>query len=90
MTETDRLLDHLIEECAEVIQRVTKAKHFGLYEIQPGQELNNMQRIIYELNDVAAVADLLDPAWMDDTMIDAKKVKVEHYTNYSRELGVVE
>jgi len=49
------LLTLLSEECAEVIQRVTKALRFGLDEVQPGQHLTNAERILQEFADVQAV-----------------------------------
>ena len=88
MDRTDHLLDILIEECAEVIQRATKAKRFGLLEIQPEQALTNERRIVYEVNDVVAVADMLfGSSWEDPEMIIAKKRKVEHFLQYSKEQG---
>lgn len=58
----NELLDHLIEECAEVIQRVTKAKRFGLAEVQEGQTLTNAERIAMEAGNVVAVLDALTDA----------------------------
>ncbi|MDE4297051.1 hypothetical protein PXK56_17840 [Phaeobacter gallaeciensis] len=49
------LLDLIIEECAEVIQRVTKMKRFGVKEIQPGQDFTNAERLSHELGDLSAV-----------------------------------
>ena len=46
------LLEILIEECAEVQQRATKALRFGLAEVQPGQMLNNAQRMAEEYGDL--------------------------------------
>ena len=90
MTREEHLLDILIEECAEVIQRTTKAKRFGLTEVQPEQSLSNLQRIVYELNDIAAVADMLTQgSWMDERMIDAKRTKIEHFLEYSKECGTL-
>jgi len=66
MTREEHLLDILIEECAEVIQRVTMAKRFGLLEVQPAQELNNQQRIILEFCDLAAVVEMLFGVGCDD------------------------
>jgi hypothetical protein len=51
------LLEILIEECAEVQQRATKALRFGLAEVQPGQPLNNAQRMAEEYGDLREVAD---------------------------------
>lgn len=90
MTRTEHLLDILIEECAEVIQRATKAKRFGLLEVQPEQEQNNLERLIYELNDVVAAADMVEPGWMHEGMIDAKKEKVEKFLVYSKQCGTLE
>lgn len=49
------LLTILIEEASEIQQRATKALRFGLDEIQPGQPLNNAQRLDYEIGDFVAV-----------------------------------
>ena len=46
------ILNILIEECAEVQQRVTKALRFGLDEIQEGQALTNAERIAIEVGDL--------------------------------------
>ncbi len=56
---TDELLKCLIEECSEVIQRVTKAQRFGLDEIQPGQRLTNEERILEEVIDIQVVIEFL-------------------------------
>lgn len=47
MTEEDILLLQLAEECAEVIQRVSKSLRFGLQEVQIGQSLTNSKRLTY-------------------------------------------
>lgn len=46
------LLEVIAEECAEVIQRVTKALRFGLDEVQPGQPWTNNYRIGLEVGDI--------------------------------------
>jgi NTP pyrophosphatase (non-canonical NTP hydrolase) len=94
-TEVDHLLLTLAEECAETTQRVTKAQRWGLNEVQPGQELNNEQRLRYELNDVFAVVELLYERHgvvlvRDNEMIIAKKSKVLHFMQYAREIGELE
>lgn len=58
------LLEILIEECAEVQQRATKMLRFGVHEVQPGQELNNAQRLAMECGDFAEVARLVTDAGM--------------------------
>lgn len=89
------LLILIIEECAEVIQRVCKAIRFGLDEVQPSQELTNGQRINYEINDLSCVIDLAAKEKIINQTIffdmRAKKVeKVEKYMNYSKELNILE
>lgn len=52
------ILELLIEECAEVTQRATKALRFGLSEVQSGQNLTNAERIAFEVGDVLEVVDM--------------------------------
>lgn len=94
-SEVEHLLSTLAEECAEVIQRVTKAQRWGLHEVQPGQELDNEQRIRYELNDLYAVIDLLYERQgivlsRDNEQVIAKKAKVLHFMRYAQEIGEIE
>lgn len=89
------LLTCLSEECAEVIQRVSKALRFGLYEIQPGQELDNEQRIELELTDLVAVIDLLEQFGVilmpyNKRRIAEKKTKVMQFAEYSKECGILD
>lgn len=90
------LLLHLIEECAEVQQRATKALRFGLDEVQPGQDLNNLQRLSGELNDLFAVVDLLQQIEggnhlvSDEDHQDAKFQKILQFACYSVEQGTLD
>jgi NTP pyrophosphatase (non-canonical NTP hydrolase) len=59
MTEREYLLTCLMEECGELIQRVSKALRFGENEIQPGQEETNLARMEDEYSDVLLIADKL-------------------------------
>src|SRR6478609_8921168 len=87
MTEQELLLCCLAEECAEVAQRVSKALRFGLGEVQPGQPKDNAQRIVDELNDLMAVAMMLEGRGLSrfgqTAAIEAKKAKVRAYLDYS-------
>jgi len=49
------LLTILVEECAEIQQRATKALRFGLAEIQPGQHFTNKFRLGSEIGDLMEV-----------------------------------
>ncbi|BCB28403.1 hypothetical protein SKTS_32890 [Sulfurimicrobium lacus] len=93
MNREQYLLVCLAEECAEVAQRVSKALRFGLDEIQPGQKLTNSQRITQELNDLAAVAEMLIADKSIDGLqrgaVDAKKAKVKAFMAYSVQCGTL-
>lgn len=89
MTRQEMILTLVTEECAETAQRATKAIRFGLNEIQENQDLNNMERLIYEFNDLVAVMELLRdediitiPIY-DQTAINLKKVKINIYLEIS-------
>ena len=93
MNTTEYLLSCLIEECAEVIQRATKAQRFGLREIQPDQFLTNEQRLAAELADLTGVLQLLGGENVNLTAsagaIEDKKVKVKKFMDYSHKLGTL-
>lgn len=93
MTRTEHLLSILAEECNEVAQRAIKALRFGLEEIEPGQDLNNAERIAQEFADLLAAIEMLQ---VEDVLgyetrdqVDAKKLKVEKFLEYSRECGTL-
>ncbi len=94
MNQSEHLLSCLAEECAEVAQRVSKALRFGLTEVQPGQPLTNAERIAQELNDLVAVAELLEEAGLvprTGTMpaIEQKKSKVRLFMEYAEQVGAL-
>lgn len=97
MTKAENLLNQIMEECAEVIVRCSKAKRFGLYEIQPGQTLTNRERILEELTDLDAARQMLEAAKLIRSMplkekrqrIITKIVKVNTFMQYSRKLGTL-
>lgn len=76
----------LMEECDELSQRCSKAIRFGMTEIQPGQELNNKQRIEQELGDLLAVCNMLGLG-VDEHRMNEKDAKVRKFMAYSREQG---
>lgn len=97
MTRQEHLLLCLAEECDEVGQRVMKGLRFGLAEVQPGQPLNNADRIVVELQDLIAVAVILgregaltNPTLVMPATIEAKLAKIERYMAISQHQGVLE
>lgn len=96
MDKNEHLLVCLSEECSEVSQRVAKALRFGILEIQPGQELNNAERIEFELCDMLAVIEMLQDAGIVDLYHErllrakeAKKQKVREFMEYAKQCGTL-
>lgn len=59
MNTIEHYLTVLSEECAETVQRASKAIRFGLQEIQPGQNETNKRRLEREFSEIIAVGDLI-------------------------------
>jgi hypothetical protein len=94
MTKKEILLTTLAEECVETAQRVSKAIRFTLEEIQPGQDLTNAERIVYEFNDIFAMMEVLKEEGcfekvIDREAIEKKKLKVIEYLEYSKKMGAL-
>ena len=97
MTRKEHLLTILSEECAEVIQRVSKALRFGLDEKEPGQKFTNSERITEELHDIIAVIEMLrDEGCLRRERtgkvllaFKLKQEKVERYLKYSEKRGTL-
>lgn len=53
------ILNILQEECAEVIQAVSKINRFGIDNFKPGKPKTNREHLEDELGDVLAMIDLL-------------------------------
>ena len=56
---SQEILDILQEECAEVIQAVSKVRRFGWENHHPDRELTNRQELEEELGDLLAMIELL-------------------------------
>lgn len=93
MNRLEHLLTIAAEECAELAIRLSKAKRFGLHEIQPGQSLTNLERCRYEYSDLAATLEMIAPPSAaggqihppSGRMMDEKREKVEQFLRYSAE-----
>jgi|AntRauTorcE11897_2_1112592.scaffolds.fasta_scaffold26421_4 hypothetical protein len=94
MTLTQYLLGKLAEEGSEVAQIALKTQQFGLSEMCPGQPFDNAERSHQELDDVAAIVEMLNDQGFgyqpDRDRIETKKAEVAHYLRYSVDLGAVE
>ena len=79
------LLVILMEECAEVTQRASKALRFGVSEVQPGQPHTNAERLTDEIGDLIAVlarltdeGGILNPVLIENAAT-KKEAKLEKY-----------
>jgi NTP pyrophosphatase (non-canonical NTP hydrolase) len=57
-TKTKEILNILQEECAEVIQAVSKCDRFGIDNFKPGKPKTNREHLAEELGDLQAMIDL--------------------------------
>lgn len=96
MNREQYLLLKLIEELGEVSKNAAKAMQFGGTDKEPGQGLTNFQRLYMELDDVQASVNMLnaEPDSVFDynpcrVNIENKTTKVEHFYQYSKDLGKV-
>ena len=96
MTKSEHLLTCLSEECAEVIQAVSKALRFGLCEscIGYADGLSNVEAIVKELHDVIAVVEMLEDEKIiekpiNKSMLEAKKAKVRKMMEHARRNGAM-
>ena len=96
MNKIEHLLVCLAEECAEVIQRATKANRFGLNEIEPGQDMTNAGRIVQEFYEAKAVVQMLQAEGVlvldsgcEAIVIAKKKERVMRYMEYAEKCGAL-
>jgi hypothetical protein len=97
MNRAEHLFTILGEEGVEIAQRCSKVNRFGAAEVQPGQGLDNADRLRGEYIDLLAVMEMLVEEglvlpvhYTDRPAIDAKKAKVEKFLRYSRKCGTLE
>jgi NTP pyrophosphatase (non-canonical NTP hydrolase) len=93
MNRQQHLLIKIMEECGEIQQAASKALLFGLDDGYPGTDRKNITDLGNELNDLAAVVDMLTTDGLDlhadEKRIYEKKAKVEHWMLYSSERGIL-
>lgn len=59
-SQTKEVMDILQEECAEVIQAVSKISRFGLDNLKPGKPKTNREHLEEELGDMLAMICILE------------------------------
>ncbi len=77
MDDTQLYLTILQEECAEVIQIVSKIFRFGAEDWHPDDlyKVSNKDRLVHELVDILAVVDLLKENGFLERMRDDEQIK---------------
>lgn len=84
---TREILLILQEECAEVIQAISKCFRFGPDQMKPGKERTNINMLQEELGDLLAMIDLLAKENVGVTHLgmmfckDAKFQKLKQWSN---------
>jgi len=94
MNRLQYLLIKLAEEASEVSQIALKTSQFGTDETCPGLLENNKQRVHSELNDLLGIVEMLNEEFdfkfnFSWTKAELKKLKVNKYYEYSKELGMI-
>ncbi|NDB84984.1 MAG: hypothetical protein EB127_20130 [Alphaproteobacteria bacterium] len=83
------LLCILQEECAEVIQAISKVFRFGIDNYKPGQDKTNRQHLEEELGDLQCMINLLIESSMvsENNIMKAeikKHIKLEKWSNLNQ------
>ena len=85
LSRIDEVMNILGEECAEVIQAISKCNRFGLNNIKPGKPKTNLQHLEEELGDLLAMIDILHEmdvvSW--NKLEAAKAAKIEKLKKWS-------
>lgn len=60
MNKTDEALLILSEECAEVVQAISKCQRFGIDNYKPGKPKSNREHLETEIGDLVAMIVILE------------------------------
>ena len=79
------VMDILQEECAEVIQAVSKISRFGIDNFKPGKPKTNREHLEEELGDMLAMIDILKEMGVVSSgcLEAAKHAKIEKLKQWS-------
>ena len=80
------VMDILQEECAEVIQAVSKISRFGIDNLKPGKPKTNREHLEEELGDMLAMIDILkEKGIVSGACLEtAKHAKIEKLKQWSQ------
>jgi len=87
-SKTEEVMDILQEECAEVIQAVSKISRFGIDNFKPGKPKTNREHLEEELGDMLAMIDILCGMGVVDLdhLRVAKLAKIEKLKKWSKHI----
>jgi NTP pyrophosphatase (non-canonical NTP hydrolase) len=79
------VMDIAQEECAEVIQAISKISRFGIDNFKPGKPKTNREHLEEELGDLLAMVDILEnmEAINMDHVNLARRAKIEKLKTWS-------
>lgn len=99
MNLQEYMLSKLQEEAIEVSHAISKAKTFGLHDVNPNTNTTNAEHIVQEFAEMQAVLEMCYelgiplPTITDESLRDrkeAKKIKVLQYMKVSRDRGTLQ
>ena len=83
--DNNEVMDILQEECAEVVQAVSKIRRFGIDNAKPGKDQTNREHLEEEVGDMLAMIDILlindIVSWSN--LHRAKRAKIEKLKKWS-------
>ena len=84
-SDVKEVMDILQEECAEVIQAVSKISRFGIDNFKPGKATTNREHLEEELGDMIAMICILEKMGVinQDALEIATKAKIEKLKKWS-------
>jgi NTP pyrophosphatase (non-canonical NTP hydrolase) len=84
-SDVKEVMDILQEECAEVIQAVSKISRFGIDNFKPGKPKTNREHLEEELGDMLAMICILQKMGVidQDALEIATKAKIEKLKKWS-------
>jgi NTP pyrophosphatase (non-canonical NTP hydrolase) len=84
-SDVKEVMDILKEECAEVIQAVSKISRFGIDNFKPGKAKTNREHLEEELGDMIAMICILEKMGVinQDALELATKAKIQKLKKWS-------
>jgi NTP pyrophosphatase (non-canonical NTP hydrolase) len=80
MNKENEIMSILAEECAEVIQSISKCNRFGIDNLKPGKPKTNREHLEDELGDVLAMIDIM----LEHDIIQRDKLDAAKYNKFEK------